>query len=198
MDLTTEARVRVMIQASDQVLPTTATLTTYLGRLITDWSVRAKVVMTREVSFGTYTEYLDVSPGQRIYSLKAYPVSSIVSVTNDADRLFTGATVAATEYTCVTSAGILKLSDYTPSSGDGALKVVYKGGMARTAASFAVSYPDIATAIDQQVAYAFERKGSLGREQVAAGPGSVSYVGALDWLPAVRHLLLSYRRVYLG
>lgn len=200
MDLTTYARVKVMIEGAggQATLPTTATLTTYIGRIITDWSARAESLMDRRVTTATYTEYLDARPGQRVFSLRAYPVTSVVSVTEDTAREFTGATVAATDYSCMTGAGLLRMDGYHMTGGPGSVKVVYVGGMAASVATFAASYPDIAGAVEMQVAYAFERRANFGRESASAGQGSVSYPGALDWLPASRWLLMRYRRVTLG
>ena len=199
MNLTTVTAARAAIEIGGQTLPTTFTaLNTWLTSAVSEWSRRAVVVLDREVSTGTFTVYLDVRPGQQAFSLKAYPVTSVVSVTEDTSREFTGSTVAATNYSCQTSAGILRLDNYWPTGGPGTLKVVYRGGMAATAAAFATAYPDISGAIDSQVVYAYERKASHGRTSVSAGPGSVQYEGAMDWLPHVKQTLLSYRRVICG
>lgn len=197
MNLTTRTRVRAYLGVT-QPLPSSATLNTWLDSRIEEWSLRAEALMDRRVTTATYTEYLDARRGQVVFSLKAYPVDSVTSLTEDVDREFTGATIAAENYSCQTSTGLVRLDGYTMTGGPGTLKVVYVGGMAASAASFATSYPEIAAAIDEQVAYAFERRSNLGRSSVSAGPGSVSYVGPLDWLPHVKHVLLRNRRMYLG
>lgn len=197
MDLTTRARVRAAY-AVTEVLPSGATINDFLDQIITDWSTRAAKLLNRDVATATYTEYLDVEPGQRVFSLRAFPVSSVVSVTSDANREFTGATVSASDYSCQTGTGMLRIDYYSPDAGWGALKVVYVGGMAPSAASFAAAYPDIADAIDMQVQYHFERKANLGKTAVSVGQGNVSYQGPLDWLPQARAVLMSHRRVTLG
>ena len=197
MNLTTRARVRAYMSVSE-TLPASTTLDSWLDARIEEWSLRAEAVMDRRLSTATYTEYLDARPGQQVFSLKAYPVNSVTSLTEDVDREFSGATIAADNYSCQTGTGIVRLDGYTMTGGPGTLKVVYVGGMAATAASFAASYPEIASALDEQVAYAFERRSNLGRSSVSAGPGSVSYTGPLDWLPHVKHVLLRNRRLSFG
>lgn len=199
MDLTTRARIRAAWAVSGEVLASTATINDFFDQLITDWSTRAEKILNRQVATATYTEYLDVEPGQRVFSLRAYPVSSIVSVTSDANREFTGATIAATEFSCQTGTGMLRIDSYSLDTGPGALKVILVGGMApSSAASFAAVYPDIASAIDMQVQYHFERKASLGKTAVSVGGDNVSYLGPLDWLPQARAVLMSHRRISLG
>lgn len=197
MDLTTRARVKAFIEINE-TLPSTTTMNNWLDARISEWSARAESMMDRRVATATYTEYLDVRDGQQVFSLRAYPVVTMSTVVNDSGREYTSGTIDSGDYSCMSAAGLLRIDDFALDSGPAALRVIYKGGMATTAASFAVSYPEIAAALDAQVAYVFERRANLGRTSVSAGPGSVSYVGALDWLPHVKQTLLRYRRHYIG
>jgi len=197
MNLTTRTRVLAYINV-DQTLPASTTIDSWLDARIEEWSLRAEAVMDRTVTTATYTEYLDSRPGQLVFTLKAYPIDSVTSLTEDTEREFTGSTIAAEDYSYQAATGLVRLDGYAMTGGPGSLKVVYVGGMAATAASFVVAYPEIAAAIDAQVAYVWERRQSAGRTQVSAGPGSASYNAPLDWLPHVRAVLLRNRRMSLG
>jgi len=199
VDLTTAARARQLIEfASGSNIVTDATFTTWLGNTITSWSKRAETLMARKVTTATYTEFLDVDRGQRVFSLKAFPVSSISSVQSDYARAFTATAISSSLYSCQTGTGLLRLDQYDPDSGPGSLKVIYRGGMAPSAASFVTAFPEIAEAIDQQVQYAFTRRKNPGRTAVSVGQDSVNYLGPVDWLPHVKSVLMSHRRVYVA
>lgn len=197
MNLTTRTRVLAMLEIS-QALPSTATLNSYLDNIISDWSRRAENVMDRHVETTERTVYLDVAPRQRVFSLKAFPVSAVSYAISDSNREFTGTTIASDDYSCQTAAGLLRIDNYQADPGVGTLKVVYTGGMGESVATFVNNYPDIAGAMDQQCAYVFHRKSSLGRTSISVGPTNVQFQGAVDWLPSVRDVLIQHRRVTLG
>jgi hypothetical protein len=73
------------------------------------------------------------------------------------------------------------------------MKITYTGGMAADTAGFISAFPDIAGAVDHQVAYLWHRRNELGIASVSGDAGSVS-VGADSWLPWVKVILEQYRR----
>ena len=203
MDLTTLARVKQLIELDGQVLAagTTHPINVWIGRQITFWSEQAERYLNRTVAVGTYTAYEDVERGQQVFDLKAFPVSGISEIRHDLDRDWTGATISSDEYSLVTGNGEILFDDYPLSVGRGVLRIIYRGGMATgdSASAFASAYPDIADAIDTQVAYAFERKSSLGRQSVRDGSANVTYFqGSIDWLPMVVQVLDRHRRHAYG
>lgn len=194
MDLTTVARVKV--HRKGETLDTSADA--YLGELVDLYSLQAEKLMCRTVTTATYTEYLDVEPGQRAFSFKAYPVTTLSAIYNDSSRDFDVTAIDSDNYASYTGTGEVVIDTYALSPGPRALKAVYVGGMATTATLFAAAYPDIANAVEMQVMYHFQRSGSLGRTAESQGQGSVSYQGAVDWLPGVKKVLMSHKRYSFG
>lgn len=197
MDLTTATFTRAFIESDGRKI-TGSTFTTIVGRLIAMYSAEAETYMGRTVEISTYTEALDVAPGQAVFSLKAYPVTSVSSVINDPGRTFDAGTLDSTTYSLDTNNGVMRIDRAFVACGFGALQVIYTGGMAASAASFASSYPAISDAIAMQVAYHYQRRSSLGRTGVSDGRGSVSYTGPIDWLPHVVSVLDRHRRYSFG
>lgn len=200
MDLTTAARV------STAVLGTATGPAPFLlqvGQLITQVSAAVEAYLDRYATSGvSRTEYLTASKGQRVFRLRAFPVASVTSVSFDTEAAFGAETVVDTTdyYSPVQSeAGLLRFK-YAPLIGDGlgddvpCLKVVYTGGMAANAGAFVTAYPDIAGAVDQQVAYFYHTRNELGRASVSGDSGSSS-PGADSWLPSVVAVLDKYRRL---
>ncbi len=154
--------------------------------------------MDRTVTAATYTEYLDVEPLQLRFTLKAIPVTSMASVTSDTQWEFTTGAIATDSRTYNPDTGLLTLTAYDAPAGPRSLRVIYAGGMAATAASFASSYPEIADAIDQQVAHAWRRRKSPGKTAESDRMGNRTFEGALGWLPHVKATLLDHRRITFG
>ena len=71
--------------------------------------------------------------------------------------------------------------------------MVYTGGMAADTTAFVAAYPDIASAVDQQVAYFWHQRNTLGLSSVSGDAGNVS-PGADSLLPSVKRTLDIYRR----
>lgn len=195
MDLTTVTRVKV--HHAGQALDVSAN--TFLGELIDLYSLQAEKLMCRTVTTATYTEYLDVEPGQAHFTVKAWPISTMSAVYHDTSRDFDVTAISSDSYTTYTGTGEFVIDKYALYPGPRVLKVVYQGGMSATGgATFATAYPDIANAIEMQVKFHFDRKDSLGRSSEAMGPGTVAYEGAVNWLPGVKAVLLSHKRYSFG
>jgi hypothetical protein len=188
MDLTTATLVETHLGEDN---PTTGTL---IGKLINQYSEAAETIMARETTLATYTETLDVEGGQQVFSLKAFPVTTVSSVALDTTWSWPTTSVIDSSYYRARGSN-LRFRDYALTPGVEALQVIYLGGMATTAASFAASFPEISEAIAEQVAYHHERRNSLGATSIQyGGEGSSSYTGAITWLPLVKATLLRHRR----
>lgn len=198
MDLTTTTRVENLILATGTP---PAWTTTAIGQLITEVSAAVERYLDRYAQSGvSRTEYLDVEAGQRLFRLRAYPVASMTSVSFDPEQVFGSDTVIDSgDYfsPLYNSSGVLRFPyDLNPpdtATLPDCLKVVYTGGMASSTANFITSYPDIAGAVDKQVAFLYQNRNNLGVSSVSGDAGSIS-IGAEAWLPQVKVVLDQYRR----
>jgi hypothetical protein len=193
MDLSTVARVKTLLGIG------VSTYDTELGQILTMVSAQAEAYMDRDVdSSGTKTQYLDtMDTGTRtVYQLQAFPVSSITTIHYDPDLDYGAATLLSSDDYRVVRNGdvgqfmlLISIAPW-PSS----LKVVYVGGMASTPDNFVTSFPDIAGAVDAQVAFLFQRRKEFGLEGVSGAGGSVSMFSPVTFLPMLRQVLAKYRR----
>lgn len=199
MDLTTSTRVATLVNASGSA---PAAFTSTVGQLITAVSAAVESYLDRYAESGvSRTEYLPVTTGQMVFRLRAYPIASVTSVTFDIEQSFATA-LSSSDYMnpVYSNTGLLnmryplRICDGYPDTMPGVLKVVYTGGMASSAANFITAYPDIAGAVDQQVAYLYHQRNNLGTSSVSGDAGSVS-AGADSWLPSVLDTLRRYRRL---
>ena len=189
MDLSTiaRARERVEMKAGD---PQEVILQRFLTRV----SASAEKLMNRDALVQSRTQQLDVMPGQREFLLPAWPVTSITTIHADVLRDFGSETlIASGDYYTETAAGLLVL-DVVVGQGRGVLKVVWTGGMAATAAAFVTAYPDIAEAIDEQVAHIWQRRRGPGLISETMAGGSIATTELVQWLPQVKDTLLDHRR----
>lgn len=198
MDLTTTARVKDMKQAGGGSRSDKAD--TFIGSLIDLYSKAAEVLLRRTVTTATYTETLDVEPGQQIFRLKAFPVSAVSSVINDVTWDFDGSAVSSDYYRTKDSGarGVLMFRSYPLSFGDEALQVIYRGGMATTVTAFVAAYPVIAQAVEMQIVYHLQRKEKLGGTTYSQGGSSVLYEKPIGWLDYAKELLSTERSFRLG
>ena len=192
MDLTTAARVKVLLNETGSTLDTT------IAQLITGISGRMERYMNRHAdSSAARTEYFDLMPGQRRIFLKGVPVTSVTSIHNDPiDQSFgTTTLIASTNYVTDLQDGSVTFHQYRPLYGAKALKVISTGGLAASAAAIITTYPEIALACDWQVVHEFHNRMSPGASSVGIGGASVALVSGLDWLPTVKQTLDGYRRM---
>jgi len=193
MDLSTVARVKTLLGIG------VATYDTELGQILTMVSGQAESYMDRQTdSSAPSTQYLDtLETGTRtVYQLQAFPVSSITTIHYDPDLDYGATTLLSSDDYRVVRNGdmgqfmlLISVAPW-PSS----LKVVYAGGMAATAGAFVTAYPDIAGAVDAQVAFLFQRRKEFGLEGVSGAGGSVSMFSPVTFLPMLRQVLSKYRR----
>ena len=195
MDLTTAARVATLIVPGETA---PSAFNTVIGQVITAVSAAAERYLGRWAQTTSRTEYFTVSPGKRVYRMRAFPVTTLTSVYLDVDQAF-GADTALTsdDYfnPTLSNDGIFALKLW-PAVGEidaqSALKVTYTGGMATTTANFISGYPDIAHAIDLQCAHIYHTRNYAGTLSQSGDSGSVS-IQTVDWLPEVKATLDRYR-----
>jgi len=172
---------------------------TFIKSLVKMWSARAEKYLNRVTVSGATTQDFDVEPRQQVFTLSRYPVTTVSAVYNDGTRAWSSVTaISSAYYHTDTQNGLLRMDGYPLDWGPATLRVVYTGGMAPSTASFIVDFPEIATAVDMQVAYHYARKGSLGAAGIETPGGGVSWDGALTWLKASKGLLDEHRRWTLG
>ena len=189
MDLTTAARVkeRLGLTASD------TSEDAIIASLITRVSAEAEVLMNRHAESTSRTVQLTVDDWQTL-SLPGYPITSVTSIHNDADRNFGAETLIATSDYYVESASGLIFFEVGLVRGPGVMQVIYTGGMSDSTANFIAAFPDIAEAVDQRVSQLWQRRSEVGVSSVATGQGSVS-AQTVDWIPDALRVIDSYRRL---
>lgn len=191
MDLTDVARVKSQLgitQVSDDLL---------LKRLVEAVSCEAEMIMARSAQTLSRTEYHDTERGQRLVCVQAWPITSVTSVYYDTEGLFTDAVDLLTtdDWRLVRDGerGEIALQFHTAEA-PRSVKVTYTGGMAANTTAFMTSYPDVAQAVTDQVAYVFNRRFTAGVSSVSTQGGSVSVTGGGEMLPSVKATLMRHRR----
>lgn len=188
MDLTTTARVKAFYAMQGEALG--GGLDASIALLVTKYSKAAEKILDRHVQETARTEQFDIDRGQRVVSLKGYPLKSgeDFEVRSDSARGFTGSAESSSDYYFDEETGLLHL-EFVPAEGPGVLQVKSTGGMGADAAAFIVAFPDVAHAIDEQIVHLLQRKDSMGATAVSVAGGSISHAGAVEWLPHVKSVL---------
>ena len=169
-----------------------------LNQLIGDVSDGAKTYLDRETLATTYTEYFDVEPDQRIFRLRAYPITSFTSVANDYLHAFGSSTYLTSDlYTGHLEDGQIEFDRTGLQTGPRALRIVYIGGMAATTDAFVTEFPDISKAVTIQVVHEFRRSNSLQGDSITTAAGSVAFLGGIDWLAHAKAILDTHKRIVL-
>lgn len=192
MNVTTLAKIKERLGLGDADTEHNTLLTT----ILTNVSGRIERFLNRTLETGSVTRIFDVADGQRVFSLKAYPVSAITSVKNDTEWDWSGTSAMDSSYYQENAAsGVLYFWANVLVPGYQALQVIYSGGMAADADALIAAYPDLSEAGINQVVYEFNHRDSIGIPTlVAAGGASLSFVQDSDLLPSVRGALKSLRR----
>ena len=196
MDLTTLARVKVHLEAGAEEISDSNTRTTgYISALITLYSEMAAKYLGSHSQATARTETYDWGRGQRVLVLRGAPASALSSIRYDLNRDFDSSTELDTDdYTLITTPGHVAV-DRVLDSGYGVMRVTYTGGLATSTTAAITAFPDIAGALDVQVAHHFMRRKSIGASAVSMPDGgSLQFPSALDWIPQVRKTLISHRR----
>lgn len=167
-----------------------------IDTLITSVSQSFEKEMNRVIRVATYTDYPNVSAGQKFVYLKAYPVTSISEVSYDpTNRTFdVDDELDSSLYDVLDTDGILLMDRVQLVAGVKILKVTYLGGMASSTSDFIGKYPDISLAADITVAFWMRRKRKIEASSASSGGGGS--VGLLDLkIPdAAKEILKRYVR----
>lgn len=135
----------------------------------------------------------------RRFWLRGYPIVSIDEVKNDPDWDWDAASaIDAENYTSDGSERSGKLLFSTSLAllpGQNALRVQYTGGMAADTAAFVAAFQDLAGAVDQQVAYEFQRRLEMGATASSVGGHNVAYQPAIKLLPVVEQKIRHHRNL---
>lgn len=192
MDLTTAARVRALLEGGGI---SQASLDTLITQAITEVSALVERLLDRQVLVAAVVETLDVEPLAGRFRLRAFPVTAWTDARHDVARAFGSDTVLpATAYAREDERGWLVLDQYELTPGPQVLRLSYTGGMAASTAAFISAYPDIAGAVDRQVASLVQRRHSLTAQAVNAGTMGASFQGAYDELAHLRGVLREHKR----
>lgn len=190
--LSTVARVKSQLEITGS--GEDAILTTLLDGV----SAAVEMYLGRGTLNQSRTEELDVDPRQSQFWLAGYPVGSITSIKSSSTWAFATATAIDSDlYRIESNTGRLTLRTGI-NVGPQSLQVVYAGGMASTPSAFITAFPDIANAVDMQVAEEFRRKNdpSLTSKNFATEKAR-GYSGEVHWLDRVKEVLNAHRRVWI-
>lgn len=195
MDLTTAARVKAHLEL------TTSVGDTLIGQLIPAVSSAVERYLGFSRAGGAQkadrTETYDVYEGDRVIWLRSFPVdlADDFAVKNAIDRDFAAAEVLDEElYSVDATLGRIVFDRWGLLPGPNVLQVVYNAGLGAAAANVVTDYPDVATAVDMQVAFLYKRKDTLGMSSFSAEGGSVSFLNPDGLIPQVKMLLDPLRR----
>lgn len=183
----------------------------FVSQLISGMSRAVEKYLGRYLESTSRTTYIDVEPGECVFFLQGYPISSSgLSIYEDTSRLFTGSALDSTMYDTTARAlneGRIEF-DSSPTSGPSVLKVVYTGGLATSVDNLVAStsvYLDLVHACERQIWFWNTHRGMLGLD--GHGGGQVASdarreVMLLTWwekhgdfLPEVVSMLRPYKSV---
>ena len=185
--MTTAARVKALLEL------TTSPHDALLGQLITMVSLAAETRLKRTVLESAQVKQFSIDYGQRTIWLPAYPVLAAPAATfkNDYMRGFGAgiAVIPVADYWLDLKTGKVTFDKHGMVWGDGVLQASWTGGMAPDTTNFIARFPQIAGAIEIQVADMFKRRDFLGVNAISSdGGGSVS-AAPVRWLPMVSDVL---------
>jgi hypothetical protein len=190
--LTTSARVKARLalggeQIGDQY-------DTWIGYAIAAYTRLFERMTHRLVEATSRTAVFDVDGRTQTFFLPGVPVSSITSIKNDPDRAFgSGTEVDSDDYRLEDAAGLVVVDQTVLSIGRGALQIVYVGGLGADADAVVAAYPDLAFAVEEQIAYHRNRLSSPGKTGASQPAGGVSFSAALGLLPLVKETFEEYQ-----
>lgn len=188
MDLTTAASVKSRLSSLENVDSFDALLGAYVSQL----SAAAVQILGRETQTAERTQVFRLARAQAIVSLPAYPVSAVTTV--EIASLQNEDWCSVDHWFDADSGTLELIREITLN--DVRCRVTWTGGMAADTASFVAAFPDIAGAVADQVAFAFQRRDQLGLAAKGAGGASVQ-IAVQDWIPSARAILEHHRRVVL-
>ena len=195
MDLTTTARVRLYKGWSSE-----SVRNTWIDTEIAAISSRVETELRRKVLSEAQSEVFTVDdsmwPDGQLFRLKAFPVTDgSITVYSDLDRAFgSGTVVSASDYYADLNIGTVFVEDFHLDVGYKTLKIAYTGGMAADTTAFVAAFPELAGAVDLQVAYNYESRNRLGINSVTGPDGSLTIMEPMGLLPALTAAISKFRR----
>lgn len=201
MNLTTKERVKVLLaidagsttqddRIDAEIASVSAAVETHLGRHVQSGSKR--------------TEVYHLPRGWRLLSLRGSPIVSVSTVRVSTTRDFSASELlnANEQYIVEPERGMLRfVTDFEPLSiglsrhpiAPSYVQVAYDGGMATDVDEFIASFPDLAHAVDLQVAYLHKRSDMPAGDDETGKAGRLPG-GSYDWLPAVWRAIEAHKR----
>lgn len=202
LDLTTIARCKTLHGAIS-----TTQLDNKLTALVTQVSRQFEKWLDCEFLKAARTEYIDVTPGQQMFRLRAFPVDTAEAFTvknSDSGDFASASAINATDYYVDSRRGYLRFrstafgSVYQLEAGPGALQVVYNAGLATTTTNLLLTndYMELVLACEQQVLHDIMRTPNFGSPSRNVGGGSQAFEDddGSPFIPVVRQALESYLR----
>ena len=186
----------VFAEYQDGVTEPTADVREYMQQAILAVSDEAETVTGRWLKRDTYTETLDPEPGWRVLQLRAYPITSVTSITVSAlDGTFPAANAfAATDYAILQQGRSgqvgLRLGAVGLAWGVASIRVVYVGGLAVLPENLPA---DLRLAAVEQVAYVVRRASTAHLTSEAQQGGSATFYRATALMPSVAAVFDHYR-----
>lgn len=180
MDLTIEGRVLQLVSPGSAALgsnPAAEAHVALLRQLIPALSKQVEDYLGRQVQIANITQYFDVRHHQRVFPLKAWPVTAVTGVWFSRDQTFDDDTLLDEDLyldATLDESGFLEtVSDLITGNGAAskALKITYRGGMAVNTTDFVIRYPDIAVAVEKEVVRAWSRRNQQGVQSVSSNEG---------------------------
>lgn len=181
-----------------KILSTSDKYDSFLGQLITAMSLEAEKFMGRKTKEESQTDFFDIRKNTLRLKANGYPVNSgqDIKVYWDYLRAFAADTELDSErYFWDYENGVLFLKTYL-AEGFRIVKVTYTGGMATDTDDFISKYPDIANAVDEQVAMLFQRRDELGLKAAGLEGGSLQMFQNIEWLPGPKSVLMMNGRIF--
>jgi hypothetical protein len=190
MDLCTLQTIKGMLDIEDEETKYDNVLETIVAGV----SAQIERHLNRTVLSGTYTEYFDVNTGASRFSVKAYPVTAVTSITNAADWTWTtGSSISTYDY--ASPNGVINLYAAALVTGANALRIIYTGGMAADVETLqGGDYADVAMAALEQAVAVWNNRRNFGVQNAGVTSQSVSF-GTVKLLESVVELLAPHRRL---
>jgi hypothetical protein len=177
----------------------------WLGVAIKSISARVEQALRRPLLSEARTEHFTIAKNDdQVFRLLGTPVNSSATfeVWSDSDRDFTSDTkIDATDYHVDDNTGLSVVAEAYLDRGFKVIKVSYTGGMATEGTGFRTAYPDIAEAVNMQVAFDYEGRNRLGQVSNTGPDGSISVydnspddIGPGGFLETLKEAIRRHRR----
>lgn len=152
-----------------------------LTDIITKVSARVELFMNRSLESKERTLYFDA--GRKIYSLPAYPISSVVVTVDDEVQ------DVDDDYYIWSEEGLIEFYVEPIYCNPRQVKIVWTGGY-----SVGEIPEEVQMAVQAQCAFLFKRRKDIGVNSTTIPDGTVNVNAPFDLLPDVKNILRSFRR----